>query len=415
MIPHSATLEINERVRALRRDGRDVLHLGFGEAGLPAHPRLVELLRENAADNRYAPVAGDEGARRAAAGYWTRRGLATDPDQILFAPGSKPLLFAALAALDGDVVLPVPSWVTYAAQAALLGRRVIGVPVPAGCGGVPDPDLLAGALDRARAEGADPRILVVTLPDNPTGTLAPPSVVEAVCAIADRQGLVVVSDEIYRDLVHDGSGVLSPASLLPDRTIVTAGLSKNLALGGWRVGFLRTPDSPEGHRRRDALRGIASEVWSNVAAPMQAAAEYALDEPEPILRRVAESRRLHGRVARAVASVFEASGALVRPPSAGFYLYPDFAPLRPAVTALGLATAADLGRHLLDRHGLALLPGDVFGDDPAALRFRVATSLLYGDTEQRLAALASPEPEALPWIAASLRRLDGVLATVREP
>ncbi|MDP9444871.1 MAG: aminotransferase class I/II-fold pyridoxal phosphate-dependent enzyme, partial [Actinomycetota bacterium] len=111
MIAHSATLEIHERVAALRRAGRPVLHLGFGEAGLPVLPELVARLREAAPDNRYAPVAGSHTAREAAAGYFSRRGLPTTGDQVVLAPGSKPLLYAALAVLEGDVVLPVPSWV----------------------------------------------------------------------------------------------------------------------------------------------------------------------------------------------------------------------------------------------------------------------------------------------------------------
>ncbi len=408
-IAHSATLEINERVAEHRRAGRAVLHLGFGEAGLPVLPELVDKLRAAAPDSSYAPVAGAEVARVAAAGYWERRGLPTEADQLLLAPGSKPLLYAALAALDGDVVLPEPSWVTYAAQAALTGKQVIGVTVPPGYGGVPDPDRLEEAVRTARSHGADPRVLLLTLPDNPTGTLAPDDAVRRVCELADRLGLVVVSDEIYRDLTHDGSRFASPATYLPERTIVTCGLSKSLALGGWRIGFVRVPATTEGRHWRSAMLGVASEVWSSIATPMETAAVYALDEPEPVRRRVEASRRLHGAVASAVYDAFAEAGAVVRPPSAGFYLYPDLEIVR---GVRGLKSGADLARFLLDEHGVAVLPGEVFGDQPEALRFRVATSLLYGDEQQRWTALESTDPCALPWIASSLDRLRTVLATV---
>lgn len=412
MIAHSATLEINERVAAYRREGRSVLHLGFGEAGLPALPELVERLCTAATDNRYAPVVGSERARAAAAGYWERRGLPTDQEQIVFAPGSKPLLYATLAVLDGDLVLPTPSWVTYAAQAALTGKRVVGVPIAAEYGGVPDPDLLESALARARADGADPRILVLTLPDNPTGTLAPPEAVRRVCEIAEREDLTVVSDEIYRDLTHDGANVDSPARYLPDRTIVTCGLSKGLALGGWRIGFARLPHGAHGQRWSDALRGVASEVWSSMSSPMDEVATFALDEPAVVTERVAASSRLHGAVARAVADRFRSAGATLRTPTAGFYLYPDLDALRPGLDHLGIRTSVDMSRHLLEEHGLALLPGSSFGESPEALRFRVATSLLYGDDKQRLEALDATDPTALPWIADSLARLETVLASL---
>src|SRR5690606_19511295 len=112
----SATLAINERVQARRAAGQQVLHLGFGEAGLPVLPSVARVLAEAAPLTGYPPVAGTRSARAAAAGWFARRGVATDPDQIVLAPGSKALLSAILTALPGDVVLPVPSWVSYAAQ-----------------------------------------------------------------------------------------------------------------------------------------------------------------------------------------------------------------------------------------------------------------------------------------------------------
>ncbi len=99
---------------------------------------------------------------------------------MLLAPGSKALLFGLLAALPGDVVLPRPSWVSYAAQAALVGKNVIGVPVPPEAGGVPDPEQLEARLSDAVARGGRPGVLVVTLPDNPTGTVAAPELVARV-------------------------------------------------------------------------------------------------------------------------------------------------------------------------------------------------------------------------------------------
>ncbi|ANW22538.1 pyridoxal phosphate-dependent aminotransferase [Streptomyces clavuligerus] len=409
MTTHSATLAIDERVQARRAAGHDVLHLGFGEAGLPVPPGLADVLAAAHRRNGYGPVAGSAEAREAAAGWFVRRGLPTGPEQILFAPGSKPLLFALLAAIGGAVVLPCPSWVSYAAQAALLGRRVVPVPVPAEAGGIPDPGLLERALRRASAEGAGPGVLILTVPDNPTGTVAPAEQVEAVCAIAEHHGLAVVSDEIYAELTHGGSAP-SPVRQLAERTVVTTGLSKSLALGGWRIGFARTPAGPWGRRLHRELTGIASEIWSSLAAPMQAVAAHALNDPPEITARIAASRRLHARVATAVHGRLLAAGAHCRPPRAGFYLYPDFTPAREALRTRSIATGTDLATALLDRYDIATLPGSAFGEPDTALTLRIATSLLYGTTpEQRHAALAADAPETLPWIASALTRLGGAL------
>ena len=411
----SATLAANEALERRRRTGAPVLPLAFGEAGLPVAPSLRTALAEAADRAAYGPVAGSAELRRAAAGYWDRRGLDTDPGFVVCGPGSKPLLFALLLAIGGDVVVPRPSWVSYAAQSRLIGRRPLFVRTRDGQGGVPDPALLAGVVADARARGRDVRAVVVTLPDNPTGTVASPAIVEELAEVARQHDLTIVSDEIYRDLVHDPqTPVTSPARLAPERTVVTTALSKSLALGGWRIGAARLPDGARGDALRRELLGVASEIWSSPSGPVQHAAAYAFDEPPELVERVARSRRLHATVARAVAGRFAAAGALVRPPEAAFYVYPDFAPLRPALSdRYGVGTGAQLSRMLLERYGVGVLAGSDFGEPDEALRLRVATSLLYGDgDEQRAAALAATDALTLPWIDEALGRLTEVLAEI---
>jgi aspartate aminotransferase len=114
-------------------------------------------------------VAGLPEVRQAAAGYWTRRGLPTSAGAVVSGPGSKPLLFA----VGADVAVPKPSWVSYAAQAALAGARPHFVPAPPGEGGVCDPSALARAVTTARAAGRRIASVIVTLPDNPTRPARP--------------------------------------------------------------------------------------------------------------------------------------------------------------------------------------------------------------------------------------------------
>lgn len=394
----SATLATNEDIERRRRAGARVLHLAFGEAGLPVHPALRDRLVAASGNNGYGPVAGASGLRDAAAGYWTRRGLPTDPDQVVSGPGSKSLLYGLLLALGGDVVLTVPSWVSYAAQAALVGSRPILVPPPVGEGGAPDPDRLVSAVLHARAQGRTVRSVIVTLPDNPTGRLATPGTIARLADVARELDLVIISDEIYRDLLHDPAPpYTSPAELAPERTVITTGLSKSLALGGWRIGVARLPDGA--HDLRARLLAVASEIWSAPAAPVQEAATYAFTDPPELVERIERSRRLHGAVARAAHAAFTEIGASVPAPQGGFYLYPDLSHLR-------LGGSAEITRVLLDDHGIGVLPGHAFGDDPSAARVRVAVSLLYGETaEERQAALDSDDPLHLPWISAGLDHL----------
>jgi aspartate aminotransferase len=410
--PVSATLAANEALAVRRRRGQPVLPLAFGEAGLAVHPMLRHALEDASASNGYGPVAGSAALRSAAAGYWQRRGLPTEPESVVCGPGSKPLLFGLLLAIGADVAVPRPSWVSYAAQASLIGVRPHFVPTVPGEGGICDPRLLTAELAAAAASGRRIRSVVITLPDNPTGRLPKPDTVRAVCAVAAEHGLVIICDEIYRDLVHDQAArVLSPADVVPRRTVVTTALSKSLALGGWRIGVARLPEGELGDSLRDRLVGVSSEIWSSPAAPIQQAAALAFSEPTEISERISQSRSLHATVARAVADACTGAGLLVPPPQAAFYVYPDFEPWRTHLASRhGVTTAAGLAGLLLERYGAGTLPGSAFGENAAALRLRLATGLLYGDTEeQREAALAAPDPLALPWIAGSLARFREIL------
>ena len=412
-VPVSATLAANEILIRRRQAGEPVLPLSFGESGLPVHPLLRGALTHAAGNNSYGPVAGLPDLREAAAGYWDRRGLPTGQESVISGPGSKSLLFGLLLAIGADVAVPQPSWVSYAAQATLAGARPHFVPTPPGEGGICDPASLVRVLEGARAAGRRIGAVLVTVPDNPTGRLGDPATVQDLADVAARYDLVVISDEIYRDLVFGSAAALaSPVDFDPERTVVTTGLSKNLALGGWRIGVARVPDGPLGRTLHDQLIGIGSEIWSSASGPVQEAAALAFGEPPELAERIARSRSLHEAVCRAVADRFAAAGVIVPEPQAAFYLYPDFDPWREHLARQhGVTAGPGLAALLLERYGVGVLPASAFGEDEAVLRVRVATGLLYGDTDgQRERALAAADPVSLPWIAASLRRLQDVLA-----
>jgi aspartate aminotransferase len=409
----SATMAADEALARRRAAGERVISMASGEIGLPVHPLLRERLTAAAGENSYGPVAGGRALRTAAAGYWSRRGLKADPELVVAGPGSKPLLFALLLAIGGDVVVPVPSWVSYVAQARLVGATPIPVPIAPGQGGVPDPDRLHEAVADARRSGLNPRCVIVTVPDNPTGNVSSPATVRRLAEAARDLDLTIVSDEIYCDLVFDTERPAeSPALHAPERTVVTTGLTKNLAVGGWRTGVALLPDSELGRNLHGCLVPVVSQVWSSSPAPMQAAAAYAFDEPPEILERVAASRRLHEAVARAVAERFTAVGALLAPVRATCYLYPDFEPLREHLAAVhDVHGGEDLARLLSERHGIGVLAGSAFGESGDALRIRAATSHLYGeDDAQRTAALEAAEPLGLPWIRENVDRIGAALS-----
>lgn len=318
-----------------------------------------------------------------------------------------------MLAVGGDVAIPRPSWVSYAAQARLLGVRAHQVAAATGEGGICDPVDLEVAIDAAAAIGRPITSIIVTLPDNPTGRVPEPDTVRAVCKVADARGVMIICDEIYRDLIHDpATPVLSPAEVAPQRTVVTTGLSKSLALGGWRIGVARMPDGLLGTQMRHAVLGAASEIWSAPAAPIQQAAALAFSEPPELRERISRSRRLHATVAGAVANACADAGLALLPPQAAFYVYPDFGAWRSHLhSRFGVSTSAGLARLLLQRYGVVTLPGAAFGDRPGALTLRLATARIYGTSaDEQLAALTATDPLTHPPIESALTDFKKILA-----
>lgn len=376
--PVSATLRMNEAVAARRAAGQRIIHLGFGEACFPLPVRLREELAHAATRTEYAPVLGLPNLRAAIAAYLARtRALNTTAATIIVGPGSKPLLYVLMHALAGDVLLPAPSWVSYAPHARLTGKRIYPVTTDPTDHHRLTPTALDAALRAARADGADPRVLVVNTPSNPTGGMFAPADAEALALWAREEGITILSDEIYAELAHGWRAHISPAQFYPEGTVVTGGMSKAFSAGGWRLGYAALPATPEGERLMAAIRSLASELWSSAATPLQQAAIAAFAFDDEMERYVRRSARVHAHAAARLHAALTTAGVPCPQPAGAFYLYPDFAPWRAQLAALGVTTSAELASHLLDKWDIATLPASDFGEAPEALRLRLATSLLY--------------------------------------
>jgi aspartate/methionine/tyrosine aminotransferase len=390
----SATLAMNEAVAQRRAAGRETLHLAFGQASFPLHPLLRAALADAADATGYAPVQGVPALRQAIAAYLTRtRRLSVAPEQVIVAPGSKPLLYALLQVLDGDVLLPVPSWVSYAPQVRLAGRRAIDVATDADDHHRLTPAALTAALEGARRAGADPRILLVNTPSNPTGGMFAPEDVAAIAGWAREAGVTLISDEIYAELAHGWRAHVSPAQYYPEGSIVTGGLSKGFSAGGWRLGYAAVPAGAAGARLMDALRALASEIWSAASTPVQLAAVVAYTPHPELETYLRQSARLHGAVTHRLHARLTALGLSCPRPAGAFYLYPDFAPWRSALAQLGVNTSQQLATYLLEQWDIATLPGSDFGESTAALRLRLATSMLTSPA----ASGAEADRDAAAW------------------
>lgn len=360
-VEKSQTLLLNEQSRGLESTGREVFKFGFGQSPFPPLESAVAALRAHAAAKDYAPVQGLHELRlRVATFHHQAQGIDVDAEQVLVAPGSKLLLYAVMAAFErADVLIPSPAWVSYAPQATLLRHTPMRVETSFADRWRVKPEAIAAAAVARKTDPSVPTLLVLNHPGNPDGMGYTGDELRAIADACRDHEILVISDEIYGLLDHEGRHV-SLAAHYPEGTIVTSGLSKWCGAGGWRLGVALLPQNLLG-AFRDTLLGIASETYSCASLPVQKAACEAYQWNSATREYLAHQRRLLACIGQRVAHQLVDAGVKVHPPTGGFYLFPDFTPFSDRLHRAGIRDSQALCERLLAATGVALLPGDAFG------------------------------------------------------
>ncbi len=395
----SATLSLNERVREMWDEGRDVYQLGFGESRFPVHPKVAKALQANVHRRSYLPALGIRELRETIAQFYQRKfEMAVSPDQVVIGPGSKSLLYALLLALGEEVILPQPSWVSYAPQAHLLGKPVLWVPTRPEQNYNLEVDTLRQKMEEDKEEWGNPELLIFNSPHNPTGTMLPPNRVQALADFAHEEQLMVLSDEIYALISHGRVPHVSVARYYPEGTVVLGGLSKHLSLGGWRFGLAILPAGRTGEALRRALQSIAGSIWSCVTAPVQYAALVAYGNDPDVDEFVNLCTRMHGIRTHYLYEKLVEAGIPCVEPSGAFYVFPNFNRWQELLAVRGVRTSDDLAMYLLENYELATLPATAFGSPPEELSLRLSSSYLDAGTDEKATQLVEtfredPDPE----------------------
>ncbi len=335
------------RAQALEAQGRAIVHLEIGQPDFETYPHiaLAGIRAIAAGHTRYNPPSGLPTLRRALADdAGRRRGLTFSPEQVVVAPGTKPLLTLPMLALlePGDEVLyPDPGFPTYPAAIGL--ARAVPVPVPLQEHEGFDLDL--DALEASLTSRT--RMILLNSPGNPTGGIYSARTLQRVAELALRHDLWVLSDEIYARLVYDGAaGSVAALPGMAERTIIADGFSKTYAMTGWRLGYGVAP-------REVTARLVQLMVNSNscTAAATQMAGVAALRGDQGCVERmVTEFRRRRDVIVRGLR---ELPRVRCNVPAGAFYAFPNVSAIDPG----GGALAA----HLLNDGGVAVLSGTAFG------------------------------------------------------
>lgn len=378
----SATVAINDHSNLLRRQGREVFKLGLGQSPFPVPDVVVKALQDHAGEKDYLPVQGLEALREAVADHHRRTfGIECEPEDVLIGPGSKELMFLLQLVFHGDLLIPTPTWVSYAPQAHIIGRPIQFLATTS----EDNWHLSPAGLDQACENGAErARLVILTYPSNPAGTTIPDHQLQELAEIARRKRVLLLSDEIYGKLHHTGQH-RSIVPHYPEGTIFSGGLSKWCGAGGWRLGLFVFPKCLGW--LREAMAAVATETFTSTCAPVQYAALRAFQGGPEIDDYLVRSRRILRALGNLLARQLRTVGAEVRSPEGGFYLFPDFSPLRERLAARGLHTSAQLCERLLDDTGVAIFPGSDFGQPAGQLSARIA----YVDFDGRTALMRASE------------------------
>jgi aspartate aminotransferase len=352
----SPTLAVAAKAAALKAQGKDVVGLGTGEPDFdtPEHIKEAAIAAIRQGATKYTPVDGTPGLKQAIIEKFRRdNGLEYEPEQILVSCGGKQSFYNLCQALlnPGDeVVIPAPYWVSYPDMVLLAGGRPVILATSIQQNLKVTPEQLRAAIS------ARTRLVVINSPSNPTGVAYTRAELEALAQVLrEFPQVLVATDDMYEHILWSKEGfhnILNVAPELYDRTVVLNGVSKAYAMTGWRIGYAGGPAALIA-----GMKKVQSQSTSNPAAPSQAAAEAALRGDQKCVGDMVKAfRKRHDYVLQRLRAM---PGVTCLPSDGTFYSFPCVQSIIDALP--DIENDVDFAAYLLEKVGLALVPGSAFG------------------------------------------------------
>jgi len=341
----SSTLMINQISNQMEEQGKKIFKFGFGQSPFKIPQDIVDELKNNAYQNKYLPMKGLFELRESISKYTSKKKkYKYNSGNIVIGPGSKELMFLLHIIFDGEIILPAPSWVSYAPQ-AILGRNKIQIlETKRENNWFPSGEEIEKIILKNEKKNY---LLFLNSPNNPSGQVC--ERLDEISKIAKKYKLLILSDEIYSELSFNNN-YQSISSFCPEKTIISTGLSKWCGAGGWRLGYFIIPDSLNDINKM--MNVLASETFSAVSAPIQYAAIKAYENDHT--KYIKKSKNILKSVGEYVYSNLKSNKILINKPQGGFYLMPEFLNIKSS-------TSSKMCERILNDTGVALLPGSDFG------------------------------------------------------
>ena len=369
----SMTLAIDAKAKHMKAQGEDVIGFGTGEPDFNTPERIKQAGMRAIENNetRYTPVGGSDLLKEAIISKLKRdNGLVYEKNQILASCGAKHSFYNLAQVLwqaGDEVIIPAPYWVSFPEIVTLTGAR----PIIIYAGAEQDFKITPDQIDKAVTPKT--RAILINSPSNPTGSAYDKKELEKLADCALRHKLLIISDEIYEQIVFDGFRHTSIASISKEvqkQCVVINGISKSYAMTGWRIGYIAAGDA-EITKQVGKLQGQST---SNPCSVSQAASIEALAGPlDEVYAMVSEFEKRRDIIVKHLRQI---PGVSCNTPKGSFYSFPDFSKIygKKDTTGKVLEGSLDFTDYLLTTEKVAIVPGIAFGADSYA-RLSFATSL----------------------------------------
>ena len=359
----SSTLLINETSRKLEEQGKKIYKFGFGQSPFKVPENVVKELKDNAHQNKYLPMQGLSELRNTVAKYTSKKkNYNYKSENVIIGPGSKELMFLLHVIFDGEIILPAPSWVSYAPQAILGRNKVQILQTKRENNWFPTASEIEEIILKDKNKNY---LLFLNSPNNPSGQIC--ENLEELASITEKYNLIILSDEIYSELSFINN-YKSISNFCPEKTIISTGLSKWCGAGGWRLGYFLVPDSLI--EIKNMINVLASETFSAVSAPIQYAAIKAYEQDHS--KYINKSKNILGAIGNYVYENLRSNKVLINKPQGGFYLMPEFLNKK-------FNSSSEMCDNILNETGVALLPGSDFGFEQKKMLARLSFTDFDGE------------------------------------
>ncbi len=370
-VQSSATIKISTKVKLMRAKGIDIIGFGMGEPDFttPDNIRNAGIKAINDGMTKYTPTSGTMELKEAICEKLKNENkLEYSPDQIMTSCGAKQSVCNVILALcdKGDeVIIPSPYWVSYSEQVVMAGAKPVLVHADDSTDFKVSPDDIKKAINN------NTKLLVLNSPCNPTGTVYSPAELKEIVSCAIDNGIYVISDEIYENIVYDGTKAVSPASFGPefmDKVITVNGFSKSFAMTGWRLGYA----AGRGDIIREAIK-LQDHFTSSTSSITQVAGVEALKGPQDFIKvMVAEFDKRRQFITQKLNSLDGISCVI---PKGAFYVFPKISGLfGRKIDGEMVHDSESLVNTLIDKANIAFVHGKSFGSDDH-VRISYATSM----------------------------------------